>query len=119
MRERVLHLWQQIAFQELRHLVGLGVHDAIEAEVQVGLVELEQLLEQADQFLEFGGIGGVRHGVLYWMTVRSRLGNGGAAVGQHGVIVAGEQADEIGMDEDFSRPILFSLSMPRAASCLR
>lgn len=40
---------KQIFLEKLRHLTGLRMHDAIEAEVQVGLVELEQLLQQADQ----------------------------------------------------------------------
>src|SRR5690606_28345589 len=40
---------QQVLLEKLRHLAGLRMHDAIEAEVQVGLVELEQLLQQADQ----------------------------------------------------------------------
>ncbi len=44
LRERRLHLGQQILLQELRHLRALGVHHAVEAEVQVGLIELEQLL---------------------------------------------------------------------------
>ena len=51
--ERLLHLRQQVLVEELRHLGALGVHDAVEAEVQVGLVELEQLLQQGFQLLEF------------------------------------------------------------------
>jgi hypothetical protein len=39
--------------EELRHLGALGVHDAVEAEVQIGLVELEQLLQQGLQLLVF------------------------------------------------------------------
>ncbi|MDP1901901.1 MAG: hypothetical protein Q8K96_15815, partial [Rubrivivax sp.] len=43
-RESSLYLRQQVLLQELGDLGALGVHDAIEAEVEVGLVELEQLL---------------------------------------------------------------------------
>jgi hypothetical protein len=48
-----LHLRQQILVEELRHLGALGVHDAVEAEVQVGLVELEQLLQEGLQLFVF------------------------------------------------------------------
>ena len=51
--ERRLHLRQQVLVEELRHLGALGVHDAVEAEVQVGLVELEQLLQQGFIFSYF------------------------------------------------------------------
>src|SRR5262249_18754779 len=51
--ERLLHLWQQIFVQELHHLGALGMHDTIETEVQVRLVELEQLLQQRLQLLVF------------------------------------------------------------------
>ena len=51
--ERRLHLRQQILVEELRHLGALGVHDAVEAEVQVGLVELEQFLQQGLQLFVF------------------------------------------------------------------
>jgi hypothetical protein len=47
--ERRLHLRQQVLLEELRHLGALGVHDAVEAEVQVGLIELKQLLQQGLQ----------------------------------------------------------------------
>jgi len=40
-----LYLRQQVPIQELRDLGALGVHDAVEAEVQVGLVELKQFLQ--------------------------------------------------------------------------
>ena len=43
------HLRQEVLVEELRHLGALGVHDAVEAEVQVRLVELEQLLQQGLQ----------------------------------------------------------------------
>ena len=42
--ECLLHLRQQILVEELRHLRALGVHDSIEAEIEIGLIELEQLL---------------------------------------------------------------------------
>src|SRR5690348_4705015 len=41
-----------VDFQECRHLRALRVHDGIEAEVQIGVVELEQLLQQSDQSIE-------------------------------------------------------------------
>ena len=47
------YLWQQILVEELRHFGALGVHDAVETEVQVGLVELEQLLQQGLQSFVF------------------------------------------------------------------
>jgi len=49
--EGCLHLWQQVLVEEPRHLGTLRVHDAIESEVQVGLVELEQLLQEVLQLL--------------------------------------------------------------------
>ena len=45
--ERRLHHRQQVVVEELRHLGTLGVHDAVKTEVEVGLVELEQLLQQS------------------------------------------------------------------------
>ncbi len=57
LREGVLHLREKIALEELRHLARLGVHDPIDAEVEIGLIELEQLLKQGDQLLELGGVG--------------------------------------------------------------
>ncbi len=51
--ERRLHLRQQVLVEELRHLGALGVHDAVKAEVQVGLVELEQLFQQSHQTFKF------------------------------------------------------------------
>ena len=53
LRERRLHLRQQVLVEELRHLGALGVHDAVEAEVQIGLVELEQLQQQFFSFSYF------------------------------------------------------------------
>ena len=42
-RKGVLHLRQQVLIEELRHLGALGMHHAVETEVQVGLIELKQL----------------------------------------------------------------------------
>ena len=49
--ERRLHLRKQILLQELGHIGALGVHHSVEAKVQVGLIELKQLLQQCLQFL--------------------------------------------------------------------
>ncbi|MBI5659949.1 MAG: hypothetical protein HZC43_10495 [Nitrosomonadales bacterium] len=38
--------FQQIVIQELLYLPCLGVHDAIQPEIQIGLVKLEQFAEQ-------------------------------------------------------------------------
>ena len=51
--ECLRHLRQQILVEELRHLGTLGVHDPVEAEIQIGLVELEELLQQGFQLLKF------------------------------------------------------------------
>ena len=52
LRQGRLHLRQQVPFQKLRHLGALRVHDAIEPEVQIRPVELEQLFQQRDQLVE-------------------------------------------------------------------
>ena len=52
LRQSRLHLRQQVPFQKLRHLGALRVHDAIEPEVQIRPVELEQLFQQRDQLVE-------------------------------------------------------------------
>ena len=36
---------EQVVFKEACYLLGLGVHDAVEPEVEVGLVQLEKILE--------------------------------------------------------------------------
>ncbi len=51
--EGLLHLRQQVLVQELRHLRVPCMQDAVDAEVQLRLVELEQLLEQGFQFFVF------------------------------------------------------------------
>ena len=51
--ECLLHLREQVLVEKLRHLRALGVHDAVEAEIEIGLVELEQLLQQGFQLLKF------------------------------------------------------------------
>jgi len=43
--ESLLDLRQEIAVQELMDLIALVVHDAVDAEVQVLAVELEELLQ--------------------------------------------------------------------------
>ena len=52
-RKGVLHLRQQLVVKKLRYFGALGVHHAVETEVQVGLVKLEQLLQQRFQLLVF------------------------------------------------------------------
>jgi hypothetical protein len=49
---------QQILLQELADLVPLGVHDSVDAKVQVSLVHLEHLLQLADQLLALVVVGG-------------------------------------------------------------
>ncbi len=41
----LLHFGEQVVLQKALHLLGLGVHDAVEAKVELGLVQLEQLLQ--------------------------------------------------------------------------
>ena len=36
---------EQVVLEETRHLLGFRVHDAVEPEVKIGLIQLEQLLE--------------------------------------------------------------------------
>jgi len=50
--ERLLNLRKQVVVQKPDDLVPLLVHDPIDAEVQVGLIQLEKLLEQAAEFLK-------------------------------------------------------------------
>jgi hypothetical protein len=57
-RECGLHLRQQVLLQELGDLGALGMHDPIEAEVEVRLVELEQFFQLADQLLALVVVGG-------------------------------------------------------------
>ncbi|MBK6552185.1 MAG: hypothetical protein IPG11_17540 [Flavobacteriales bacterium] len=45
----LLHFIQQVVLQKALHLLGLGVHDAVKPEVELGLVQLEQLLELFDE----------------------------------------------------------------------
>jgi len=49
--ELLLDRLEQVVLQEGRHLPGLGVHDPVEAKIQIRLVKLEQLLEQPDEFV--------------------------------------------------------------------
>ena len=71
----VFYLRQQVAFQEPGHFAGLGVHDPVDAEIQVRLVELEQLPEQGDQLGEFGrvGVGHERHSLMVCCQIRRWL----------------------------------------------
>jgi hypothetical protein len=46
-----LHLREQVLLEELCDLSAPRMHDAVQAEVQVGLVELEQLHEQVLQLV--------------------------------------------------------------------
>ena len=55
-RKGSLHLRQQILIEELVNLLTLRVHDSVEPEVEIWLVELEQLSEQ---FLQLGVV--LRH----------------------------------------------------------
>ena len=52
LRKRLTHLRQQILFQKRRNLRTPGVHNPIHAEVEVGPVELEQLLKLGLQSLK-------------------------------------------------------------------
>src|SRR5260370_18133971 len=47
------YLRQQVLVEEMRGLAALCVHDAVECKVQMGLVELEQLLKEGFQLLVF------------------------------------------------------------------
>lgn len=79
--EGLSHLRQQVLVEELCHLGALGMHDAIETEIEIGLVELEQLLQQGLEAFEF-----LAHAIS--------LG-----IGFEGVAVSGEQIHQLGMYE--------------------
>ena len=50
--ERRLHLGEQILVEKAHDLIPLLVHDAVDAEIQISLIQLEQFLEQAPEFLK-------------------------------------------------------------------
>ena len=56
---------QQIVVKEAFHLGPLGVHDAVDAEIQVRLIQLEHLAELVFQLIEFTG-----HGVPFCVRKR-------------------------------------------------
>ncbi|GAB1393451.1 hypothetical protein MASR1M60_16140 [Rhodocyclaceae bacterium] len=52
----------QVLVEKAGDLVALGIHDAIDAKVQIGLVHLEQLFELVDELLALC-VGVVHHGL--------------------------------------------------------
>jgi hypothetical protein len=53
--EGLFNLGQKLAFQETGDLPPLGVHDAVNAKIQIGLVKLEKLSQQTFQFIQVCG----------------------------------------------------------------
>ena len=45
----VLNDLQQVLFQKARHLIGLGVHDPVEPEIEIGLIQLKQLFQKSNE----------------------------------------------------------------------
>jgi hypothetical protein len=70
-RECGSHLRQQALLQELGDRCALGVQDAIETQIEVGLAKLEQLFQLADQLPALVGIG-----VLVGGAFRRKAGTG-------------------------------------------
>ena len=62
LRQRRLHLRQQIVFEECLNLGQLQVHDPVQAEIEIAAVELEHRSQQVFQPLEF--FGGLRRRLL-------------------------------------------------------
>ena len=81
-------------------LIALGVHDAVDAKVQIGLVHLEHLFQLVDQLLALlvAAFSGVRH---------------------EGIAVAGQQLHQFGVDEELLFAVLhFSqYAQDRKRSC--
>ncbi len=52
-----IDLGPELVFQVVADLAGAGIDDAVDAEIEVGLVDLEDLAELGDELLERGGGG--------------------------------------------------------------
>ena len=52
--ERLFHLGQQVLVQKADDFIPLLVHNAVDAEIKIGLIQLEQFLKQATKFFKVG-----------------------------------------------------------------
>src|SRR5690606_11035825 len=89
--ERLPDHLAQLAVEEVGDLLVLGGHDAVDAEVEVGLVELEEFAELGLERVEagFGDGGGLacEHG--YWSGAWGSVGSVGSDVGAASACRAG------------------------------
>ncbi len=68
--EGLAHLRQQVMIQEARDLLALRVHDPVDAEVELGLIELEELGQEALQFFQVVRHSSPRYATLQRMVKR-------------------------------------------------